>query len=484
MARKMKKISLISKILNVSPSSLAYWLTEGKFKVPKHIKYVETLILEALNAGNRYICINMPPRHGKSEYLSKYLPLWLLANYPKKRVILTSYEASFAAEWGQKVKSIINQNSGLLGISISKDNRSSSYFRIEGQEGSMSCVGAGGPITGKGADVLIIDDPVKNDAEANSRNQRETLFEWFKATAFTRIEPGGIMILLMTRWHEDDLCGRLKNIYRNDCDWKFVSIPAIAEENDPLGRNKGEALWKERYSLKRLKDIEKTLGKYWFSALYQQTPSPSDGAVFNKAHFKYYKDIDSYFQIGERKVLKESCKYYATVDLAISTSEMADYSVVLVYAVSTCNNIFICEIIREHFDPTQHIKLVEDVNKKYQPELIGIESVQYQISLVKELSNRGLPVKKLLPTKDKLSRALRIVAKIELGSVYFPQYAHWLQIFENELLEFPNARHDDQVDCLSYICDMLNSNSDILPQSSKSPSATKKRKLTDGSTLF
>ncbi len=479
MARKMKNISLISKLLNVSPSALAFWISKGKFKLPAHIKYIENLILEALRDGDKYLCINMPPRHGKSEYLSKYLPLWLLANYPKKRVILTSYETSFATEWGQKVKDIINEHSGLLGISISKDNRSSSYFRIDGHEGSMSCVGAGGAITGKGADVLIIDDPVKNDAEANSLHQRDMLFEWFKATAFTRIEPGGIMILLMTRWHEDDLCGRLKEIYNDDNNWKFVSIPAIAEDEDLIDRDRGEALWPARFNLKKLKEIEKTLGTYWFSALYQQSPTPSDGAVFNKTQFKYFKDIDKYFQIEERKVLKESCKFYATVDLAISTNEMADYSVVLIFAVSPCKSIFIFDLIREHFDPTQHIKLVEDVYNKFKPELIGIESVQYQISLVKELSNRGLPVKKLVPTKDKLSRALRIVAKIELGSVYFPHYSHWLSKFESELLEFPHGKHDDQVDCLSYVCDMLSTSSDILPHITKSISQSKKTKAGD-----
>ncbi len=466
----MKNMSVISKILNISPSTMAYWLTKGNYQIPKHIEYIERLILKSIASGSKYLCINMPPRHGKSEYLSKFLPLWYLTTFPDKRIILTSYESSFAAEWGQKVKSLLSENADILGISISRDQRSSSFFALDGSSGSMSCVGAGGPITGKGADLLIIDDPVKNDAEANSKHQRDMLFEWFKDTAFTRIEPGGIMILLMTRWHEDDLCGRLKAIYDNDSSWEFLSIPAFAESNDILSRDVGEALWEKRYNEKKLNDIKKALGKYWFSALYQQAPSPADGAVFNKRHFKYFSESEFYFTAESERVLKSECKYYATVDLAISTSEMADYSVVLVFAVSKDKKIFITEIIREHFDPTHHFKIVEQVNKQYSPVLIGIESVQYQVALVKELSRNGIPVKKLTPHKDKLSRALQIVSKIELGDIYFLRYAPWLQILESEMLEFPNGKHDDQVDCLSYIHDMIGHTSDVLPSLTNTPS--------------
>jgi predicted phage terminase large subunit-like protein len=441
MANQMKVSEVISDIWGVSPSVLAFFLSEGRYKIPKHIQYLESKILESIHLGNRYLCINMPPRHGKSEYLSKYLPLWFLFTFPQRRIILTSYESSFAAEWGQKVKQLIVDNESEIHISISKDNRSSSHFVLEGTLGSMSCMGAGGAITGKGADLLIIDDPVKNDAEANSPHQREILFDWFKSTVFTRIEPGGVMVLLMTRWHEDDLTGRLKQSFSSDPNWEFITIPAIAESDDFLGREAGAALWEERFDHSKLLEIERTIGKYWFSALYMQKPSPAEGALFNKRYFRYFTSSELHYHYEDTIALKEKCKIYATVDLAISTSEMADYSVVLIFAVSADKKIFIEEIIRERFEPTHHYKLIESVYHKYKPVLIGIESVQYQIALVKELSNGGFPVKKLLPQKDKISRALRVIAKLELGEIYFKRDASWLQIFENELLEFPNSKH-------------------------------------------
>ena len=138
-------------------------------------------------------------------------------------------------------------------------------------------LGAGGAITGKGADIVIIDDPIKNDAEANSETIRDNIREWFKSTVFTRLEPDASIIMIMTRWHEDDICGSLlaEDIRKNE--WKHINLPAIALENDPIGRTAGSALWSKRFNINKLMEIKNSIGQYWFSALYQQMPSPAGG---------------------------------------------------------------------------------------------------------------------------------------------------------------------------------------------------------------
>ena len=192
----------------------------------------------------------------------------------------------------------------------------------------MVTAGVGGPITGKGADILIIDDPVKNAEEANSQTYRDKTWEWYQSTAYTRLEPKGAIILIMTRWHEDDLAGRLLKHMQNGTGekWEVINLPAIAEENDLLGRKPGEPLWPERYDLKELNRIKDTTGSYWWSALYQQRPQPPEGGLLKRSWIKYY-------QPHELPHLEELDIYQAW-DLAISTKETADYTVCTTVGVS------------------------------------------------------------------------------------------------------------------------------------------------------
>ena len=173
-----------------SPSWLAYTHSCGAWIPARHIMHIEKSILKELAMGGGRIIVNMPPRHGKSEYISKYFPAWFLISNPDKRVILCSYEASFAAEWGRKVRDIISGMADSTGIGINPSKKAADNFLIKDHGGSMICSGAGGSITGRGADLIIIDDPVKNDAEANSRTIRDNIWNWFRATIYTRLEPG------------------------------------------------------------------------------------------------------------------------------------------------------------------------------------------------------------------------------------------------------------------------------------------------------
>lgn len=456
-----------------SPALFAEFVTNGKWKAHKHLSLIDKYLVRLANRKIHKLLVNLPPRHGKSELISKFFPAWYLGNFPSHRIILSSYGASFATSWGKRVREIILEHGEkIFGINLSPISKSAGDFGIAENEGGMNCVGAGGPITGKGAELFIIDDPVKNDAEAHSQVYRDNLWEWFKATAYTRLEPDGIMVIIMTRWHEDDLCGRiinsdkirLGNIY-DDIDsiedgedevWHLIKIPAIAEDNDPLCRQPGEPLWKRRFPLKKLLDIKKTIGEYWFSALYQQSPSPLSGDVFKRSNFRYFKIENSIYILKSlnnktKTFRKEDCSIYAALDLAATNSEKSDYTVAVIFAVTPDKDILILDVIREKVEASEHLNLLNNIYAVHKPLMIGIEAVQYQIVLVQEAIKLGLPAISLKADKEKRIRCLPMAARMQNGIVYFLENADWLGEFEKELLAFPNAKHDDQVDAFAYI---------------------------------
>lgn len=462
-----EKLKIIPKL---TPSLFAYFVSKGKWKFAAHLKMIERKIFEALSGKSRYIIINMPPRHGKSEFLSKYFPLWFLLNFPNKRVILASYQQSLSETWSRRIREMIILYGTLFGVRLNPANRKKSGFSFLEQSGGLLATGVGGALTGQGADLLIIDDPVKNDAEANSTVERENIWDWFNATALTRLEPGGICILIMTRWHEDDLAGRLlaQNSSLNGNRWEQLSLPAIAEENDALGREIGEPLWKERFDSDSLRKIRESIGSYWFSSLYQQNPVPAGNSIFKREHFRYFEEQVTYYNLvvnpsNSKKVLKSETSVYAVSDLALSLKETADYTVVLIFAKLKSGEILILDIIRERFESTEHLKLFSSINAKYKPVLIGIENVQFQQSIIQQAVKSGLPIKSLKPDKDKISRALPIAALLENGQIFFKRNAAYLDEFEKELLQFPKSKHDDQVDAFAYIVKMINSQSGLLP---------------------
>ncbi|MFA6572446.1 MAG: phage terminase large subunit [Bacteroidota bacterium] len=486
---------LISALSRTTPCWFAAIVSGGRFKYPLHLRMLDKVLIDASQRKIKKIIINMPPRHGKSELISKYFPVWYLGTFPNHRIILASYEATFAASWGRKIRNIIKEHGEhYFGIKLDPKSSATMRFDLSEYEGGLNTAGTGGPITGKGADLLIIDDPVKNDAEANSQTLRDNLWDWFNTTAYTRLEPDGIIIIVMTRWHEDDLCGRiLQNESKHQDDdldtdkWYVFSLPALAEENDALKRLPGEPLWRERFSAKKLKDIKNTQGSYWFSAMYQQRPVPRGDGIFKRKYFRYFRQDEEFYYtsnsigtVQHEKVIKRSdCTIYSIIDLACSTKETADYTVILTCAVSPDNNVFIIDVIRERFSGADHLNQINKVNERFHPVMIGIESNQFQITIIQNARDSGYNVQELIADKDKLTRALPMAARLEAGTVYFLADAHWLDDFEAELLAFPNGRHDDQVDAFAYIAVFIQIKSGILPAGA-GVSRTMKNSITSG----
>lgn len=488
---RKKKINEIEKLPD-NPAEFAELISRGKWKRAIHLDLINDYLVLASRRIVNKIIINLPPRHGKSEFTSKYFPAWYLMKFKNHRVILTSYGAKFAASWGKKVMQLIEEWGDVLeGVKISHKSKSVASFDLEEFGGGMDSVGIGGSLTGRGANLLIIDDPVKNDREAHSKKIRDNIWDWFISTAFTRLEPDGIIIIIMTRWHEDDLVGRIlkkteiiqtyeKN---NKDDWKIIKIPAIAEENDLLGRKIGEALWSERFDIDKLNTIRNILGSYWFEALYQQNPRPEGGQIFLRKYFKYYyEDSEHYYLMissgldvnSIKTIRKVDCNYFATVDLAVTSKESSDYTVILTFCLTPDKEILILDLIREHYKGSEHLEKIRHLFSRWDGIFVGIESVQYQLSLLQQAEKEGLKVIGLKPSKDKVSRSLPIAAKVEAGYVFFPENSHWLKCFEDELLAFPNSRYDDQVDAFSYIAYLIENISLTPPASSLLKNVAKK----------
>ena len=461
---------IIKYLPKITPSILAYYASQGKWKFQPHLRLIENNFFDILEGETKNLIVNMPPRHGKSEFISKYIPFWYLSVYPEKRIILVSYQASLAESWSRKIREMFINFGDRFNLNLNPNKRKANEFEIANYGGGLVAVGVGGSLTGKGADLLIIDDPIKNDAEANSITYRNKTWDWFNSTALTRLEPDGSSIIVMTRWHEDDITGRLLNQSKitSSLSWKHLSLPAIAKSNDALNRKVGEPLWENRFDINKLTDIKKAIGSYWFSALYQQEPVPAGHSIFKRLYFCYFQSFENYFELSispteKKQILKNQVSIMATMDLAISTKETADYTVALVFGKTQTGEILVIDVIRERFETNEHINLLNSIYAKYKPVIIGIENVQYQQSLIQSAIKEGLPIKSLRPDKDKISRALPIASLIENGKVYFRKGAIYLEEFENELLQFPKGKNDDQVDALSYIFQMLPINSGLLP---------------------
>ena len=373
----------------------------------------------------------MPPRHGKSETISKYFSAWYLAENPNHRVMLTSYEADFAATWGYKSRNVLEEHSPDFNIHIDANSKARNRWDLtKPHSGGMVTAGVGGPITGKGAHLLIIDDPVKNAEEAHSPTMRDKAWDWFQSTAYTRLEPDGKIILIMTRWHEDDLAGRI--LKESDEEWTVLSLPAI--------NNDGHALWPERFNLTRLEEIKRELGSYWFSALYQQTPQPATGGLLKREWLHDYTKVPNHGNLV----------YYQGWDLAISEKTTADYTCSCTVAHDTYyNKIYILDWTREHIDfPNQVDRVLEKYNE-YQPSLIGFEDVAYQRALpqqVQQESSQPLPIKLVPRVNDKVARITTRFSLFENGTVFVPKNHQLYDEFENEYLHFNKAPHDDMLD--------------------------------------
>lgn len=427
--------------------------TKSRYKDEAHHRLIAKE-LEAVERGDTLrLIITMPPRHGKTELASDRFIAWFIGRDPYREVIFATYNAEFSEDRGRKVRDIMlspEYAQVFPEASLKKDSKAADRLGLA--EGGLAFfAGVGGAITGRGADLFDIDDPFKNREDAESLANRNAVWAWFTSTAFTRLLPGGRMVIILTRWHEDDIVGRIQNPDYVDPEeaakWKILSLPAIAEDGDALGRAKGEALWPARYPLDTLHSIRRTIGSRDWSALYQQKPTPDDGQYFLRSMFKGY-------QPGE---LPEELNKYGASDHAVGSKQQNDASVLGCIGTDRFNDIWILpDVAWGRFPPEEAVEAFLDQLRRHKPIFWWAEKGHISQSIGPFLRERMRQeevygaIEEKTPVRDKLTRARAIMARAAMRPIRVPVFMGWWNDALEQLLKFPNGKHDDFVDWLAW----------------------------------
>jgi len=438
-----------------TPASLAEHLSHGSYTRPRHVEYLSDRISEVA-LGQRFFAITVPPQHGKSELVSHWTAVWFLKKFPWKKVGLASYEMGYASEWGGKAKETIADNEDELGLQLRADTKAKGRWNLRGYGGGMFVAGIGGPFTGRGFDLIIIDDPIKNDAEALSPVYRRRNWNWYRSVARTRLAPGGSIIVIMTRWHEQDLAGALMGDPPQDPEeaerslevdvepdpWEAINLPALAEEGDVLGRKPGEALWPERYDDLALKKLRISSGPFWWTSQFRGKPQPEGGGIIKTAWFKSYdpnepRSWSRVIQIWDT-AHKEKQRHDRSACLTIGYRRKPQQFFLLDLYVARLTFPELTRAATANFD-------------KWKPDRVLIEDKSSGISLIQQLKvDSGVPLRAVKALDDKVTRAHTVTGIMEVGQVLVPFRADWLADFLKEVGDFPNGAHDDIVDVLVH----------------------------------
>lgn len=435
-------------------SLLVYCMRQyPKYDPAPHIRRL-TAVLEAVERGEKKrVMVFMPPRHSKSMTTSEFFPAWYLGRNPDKYIITATYVSDLAEDFGRKVRNQIldpEYRKIFPGCQLAKDSQSAGKFNTA-SGGSYFAVGVGSAITGRGAHCLLVDDPLKGREEAESETTRQKIKDWYQSTAYTRLMPGGAVIILMTRWHQDDLAGWLLREHADE-NWEVISLPACDEDMTT-------ALWPAAYPIERLREIRRAIGPREWSALYMQTPMPDGGGYFKREWLRHYKNVDN----------GRGMNRYITVDPAGSKGKKSDFTAIIVWGLGADGNYYVLDMVRDRLSLTERTARVMELHRKWKPKRVGYEkySMQGDIEHLKDLQekdNYRFDVVALGGNMKKELRVERLVPLFEQGRVYLPETLHRAdyngkmvdlidRFIEEEYVSFPAGLHDDILDCMARILD-------------------------------
>lgn len=399
---------------------------------PKHLKLCRNRLDQVTQGDIRRLMLFLPPRHGKSEQATIHYPAYRLLRNQTCRVIVGAYNHSLACTFSRQTRRLV----GKFGFQFANDsNKQNQWNSVHG--GGLYAVGVGSGVTGYGADLVVIDDPVKSRAEAESPTYRARVLDWYQNDLYTRLHPGAAIVLIMTRWHSLDLAGQLLEQAKDGGEsWDVVSLPAIAEDNDPLGRPTGGALWPERYNSEDFDRIKKAIGSYAFSALYQQRPSPRSGGFFRA----------DWLPLNHANIPDGiACRAYDTA----ATPGGGDYTAG-VRIVRYGDRYRITHVTRGQWSPAQRRTIQRQtaeidglqtvIHLAQDPGAAGVDQVQHD-----QANLAGFATVTARPTGSKEVRAMPFAAACEAGLVELER-GDWNRAFIDELCSFPTGQHDDQVD--------------------------------------
>ena len=402
------------------------------------------------------LMLMVPPRHGKTVVSSQAFPAWHMGRNPRHEIMATSYGAELAENNSRQAMSMVGTAAYKTTFPhMERDGRSQAvgFWRFL-SGASYLAAGVGGAITGRGAHVAIVDDPVKNREEADSITSREKAYNWYTSTLYTRLAPGGGVLVIQTRWHDDDLAGRLLEDMRQGADqWEVVLYPALAVEDEKY-RKRGEALHPERYPQESLKKIKNALPARDWSALYQQTPVSDSGEYFRRDDFREYTSTD---------LRHDHLRFYTVWDLAVAVEEENDYTVGLTGGVDHKGDIYIVDLVRGKWRSHEIVEKIIAQHKRWKARITGIEASHVELAVGPYLDKRrredkipGLLIERLKHgRRDKLARARAVQGRLQQGKVYVPVDKAFTMPLIEEMLRFPAGKHDDQVDAMAWMGKLL-----------------------------
>ena len=433
-------------------ASLKTWCIEALARVDlKPARHHELLIdrLEAIERGDiTRLMVLMPPGSAKSTYVSTLFPPWYLARHPDHAIVAASHTSELSERFGRRVRNIINEHAATLNIALAPDIQAANQWETT-QGGEYFAVGVLGAVTGRRADCVIIDDPVKSRLEADSETIRERVWEWWKADLLTRLKPGAKIVLVMTRWHEDDLGGRLlAEMGDGGRNWELLKLPMEAELHDPMGRAPGEPLWPEWFTTEMRTDAKRD-SRTW-SALYQQSPAPATGIYFER----------DWLRPAHSMPRREDLQVYGGSDYAV-TADGGDWTVHVVVGMDPDNRLWLLDLWRGQTASDAWIEALCDMVIQWKP--VGWAEEQGQIKAGvgpfldrRQRERRAFVARRQFPTRgDKAVRAQSIRGRIALDGLHYFASAPWRAAFEAELMTFPAGKHDDQVDALGLVGQLL-----------------------------
>lgn len=451
--RTKAKISLLDFITQIEPS----------YKIGQHHKRLAAL-LEAIARGEKdRICVNMAPRMGKSHMVSYYFPAWFLGNYPSLKVMMVSHTAELAIDFGRKVRNLISSeayqaifSSALGGVALSQDSKSAGRWHTN-HGGEYFAVGVGGAIAGRGADLLLVDDPHnEQDIIAGNLDIFDKAYEWYTTGARTRLMPGGRVALVQTRWATNDLTGRLtRDMAMNEGSDQFevVEFPAVLEkevmDEDGNMTMVQRSLWPEQWPLEALLRTKASMPAYQWSAQYQQDPTSEEGAIIKREWWRFWE---------EDKPPK--CQFIIQAwDTAFEKNSRADYSACTTWGVwwpegrendRKAANVILLDSFKDRMEFPELKDVAFKHYKEWKPDALIVEKKASGAPLIYELRAMGLPVGEYTPSKgqDKIARLNSVSDMIASGIVWVPR-TRWAEELIDEVASFPVGHNDDLVDSMT-----------------------------------
>ncbi len=406
------------------------------------------------NGTLKRVLISVPPRHGKSSICSETFAPWYFGNNPKGRIILASYSSSLSDTFSRRARNTMQTQNyqDIFETKLAEDSQSvKTWHTTDG--GYMLSSGVGGAITGRGGDILILDDYFSNREDSESEVMSDKLWDWYTSTFYTRQQKDAAIVIIATRWAETDLIGRLlaEEEAGHGDKWEKITLPAIAVENERW-RAKDEALWESTYPVQKLLQTKNVIGSRDFEALYQQNPLNEGGGHFKREYFVKY-DSD--------ELRGKDLEIVTFIDPAISLKQSADYSaIVTIGRDKLTNNIYILDVFHNRCEPDELVDTLFDIVKTWQPKKVGIEVVAYQKMLALEvrkqmrLRNSFFQLEEVRPMGEKEARILSTLQP-RYSNHSIIHYGTMCDVIESELLRFPDGAHDDAIDALAGAVHML-----------------------------